>query len=240
MKKVLIVEREKEIADFFSGIVHSMNEHVQIYVSDDYKRAYRISMEEQIELFFVNTVLDRKEESGEVPGFRFVERIRETEIYGFTPIIITCGPKEKENFWFHEFHCYACLEQPYDRERLDKIIWKAMKYQRRKERPSYLIVRRGCVFYPLKQSEIIYIRHRRREMEVRTVREIFAVPYHTVAETVKKLDDNFVLCTRGTLVNRHYIKSVDTVNMVIHLKEKAGTLELGRTYKQNFLEWLRR
>ena len=62
------------------------------------------------------------------------------------------------------------------------------------------------------------------------------MPYKSCKAMLEELDsDDFIKCNRGTIVNLSYIKTVDTVNRMIHLRESDRVLEIGPVMKKSFM-----
>lgn len=63
------------------------------------------------------------------------------------------------------------------------------------------------------------------------------VPYKTCKALLKELDsEDFLMCSRGTIVNRKFVKKIDAVSRYIYLKGRSEVLELGIILKSDFLE----
>lgn len=62
------------------------------------------------------------------------------------------------------------------------------------------------------------------------------LPYKPVKEILKELDsDDFVRCNRFVIVNRNYVETIDSVNRYVTFKNRTDSVEIGLTYKKNFL-----
>ena len=63
--------------------------------------------------------------------------------------------------------------------------------------------------------------------------------YKSCKQLLELLDsDNFVQCNRNTIVNRQYIKIIDSTNRYIILKGSSIVLEIGIIMKKGFLQKL--
>lgn len=61
-------------------------------------------------------------------------------------------------------------------------------------------------------------------------------PNKPVKDILKELNsDDFVQCNRFVIVNRNHVETVDPVNRYITFKDRKDVVEIGMTYKKNFL-----
>lgn len=89
MKKILIVEDSVQILAQLSYIAREINSSNKIYAFEKLEEAYRCALENDIDLFVVDIILE-KEKPGDISGLQYVENIRKIDRYKFIPVIC-CG-----------------------------------------------------------------------------------------------------------------------------------------------------
>lgn len=69
--------------------------------------------------------------------------------------------------------------------------------------------------------------------------EVLEIPYITLKKIVDELDCNdFIQCSRNTIVNKKFINNIDISNRVIQLKGLKGKVDIGITFKTKIKEYL--
>ena len=234
----MLLEPERFLSDRLYQIILKCDKNVSIFQIADVARAYQMAVAYDIELMIVDIHLNR-ESPEDTEGLRFISDIRELEKYAFVPIIILNSLLDDCLHTFWKLHCYGCLEIPLCEQAAEDMIKDALRYRMPEKGKKYLFFRDGCVIHSFCTSEVVYIEHRRRKTYVHTTEGIVPVPYQTCEEMLKQLMHyGFVICSRGTLVNLEFIRSVDSLNQYLILKEDYGTLVTGRNYSRKIKDIL--
>lgn len=238
MKKVLVVDHDPAVRKILCRIIQACDDTACIFQTADVANAYQTAVANDIELMLVDMILD-KNQPGDISGLKFVADIRKIEKYAFIPIIIVSSLMDDSSHIFRELHCYGFLEKPFSEESAADLIKDAMRFRMEKKMKKSICFRQGCVIYPMRISEIVYIEHKRRQMFVHTTKDTVRIPYQTCSRTMEELGDSgFAICARGLVVNLEYIQYLDTLNQYILLKNGHGRLELGRGYIRNIKDSL--
>ena len=70
--------------------------------------------------------------------------------------------------------------------------------------------------------------------------ELLEIPYITIKEFMSEADGfGFCQCSRSTVVNKNYIKSVDTINRYISFRGTDKIVEVGPVYRKKFVKEMR-
>lgn len=232
MKKVLILEDKEIHRKTLLRILEEIEEPVQVYSTDKIAEAYKISMENTVNLFLVDIILET-EEKGDVSGLKFVDSIRKLPQYSFTPVIFITSSEDPKMHAFHELHCYGYIEKPFDKEEVKELIIKALKFPIQENEDRNIYLRTEGIMYSVKVKDIIFIEIGRRKMVVHTVNESITVSYMTSEKMLKELDSSdFVQCSRKNIVNKKYVEQIDFVNRYIKLKDMEEYIEIGSTMKE--------
>ena len=93
MKKILIVEDSVQILAQLSYIAREINSSNKIYAFEKLEEAYRCTLENDIDLFVVDIILE-KEKPGDISGLQYVENIRKIDRYKFIPVMLRAPWKD--------------------------------------------------------------------------------------------------------------------------------------------------
>lgn len=235
MKEVLILEDKEEARKALVHLVKEVEASAVIYETVGEEEAYAIAMKHTIDLFLVDIIL-HPEIMGDQSGADFAQEIRAVEKYLFTPIIIITSLYDPKMCMYSSVHCYRFIEKPFDAEKVKETIREAIKYHTVNTRKRNIYFHVDGLLEMVALDEIMYIESKDHKLHITTKREHFCVPYKSCKAMLEELDsDDFIKCSRGTIVNLSYIKTVDTVNRMIHLKESERVLEIGPIMKKSFM-----
>lgn len=153
-----------------------------------------------------------------------------------TPIIIITSLYDPKMCMYSSIHCYRFIEKPFDPEKVKETIREAIKYHTVNTKKKNIYFHVDGLLEMVALDEIMYIESKDHKLHITTKRECFCVPYKSCKAMLEELDsDDFIKCNRGTIVNLSYIKTVDTVNRMIHLRESDRVLEIGPVMKKSFM-----
>lgn len=238
MKKVLIVEDNKDTREVLGNLVRQTEPEVKIFLAEDSDRAYSYAMKNTIDVFIVDLVLEVGRRGGDMSGAKFIQQMRHIRKYHFTPVIIVTALYDTKNFLYSETHCYQFIEKPFDQMKMKKTIRDALEYKTKSGEDMTWFYKIDGMVGAVPVKDIIYASSKRQEMNVVTIHEKIHLSYKTCHDLLEELDtDDFLMCKRGTIVNRKYIKRVDSVNRFVYLKGCEDVLEIGPIMKKQFLEW---
>lgn len=237
-KNVLIIEDNKASMDALVELTKECDSTSVIYCADTSAMAYKYAMENSIDLFLIDIMLD-KNVKGDVSGMKFAETIRRMDNYKFTPMIFVTALEDQARNAFHNLHSYEYIEKPFDFDRVRNTISDALQFPKEQERKNrYIYYRKDGILFSLDTEKIMYIEVVGRKLRVCMTDENIEISYRTCSSMMNELDsENFLQSSRSTIVNRKYIKYVDEANRYIGMKD--GTqLEIGKTRKKKFLKEL--
>lgn len=237
-RNVLIVEDNKACMDALAEIVKECDSASVIYCTENSSDAYKYAMEERIDLFLVDIMLDSNIKN-DVSGITFADRIRQLDRYRFVPLIFLTSLEDYKMSAFKNLHCYEYIEKPFDFEKVRDVIGNALKYPIKDERNNRFIYhRQDGILYSVDTEKIIYIESKKRNLILHLVDEEIEIPYKTCSSMLRGLNtEEFLQCSRNVIVNRKFINYVDETNRYVNMKN-GKVLELGRVCKKNFLQVL--
>lgn len=213
-------------------IIASIDLSIEILMAASSDAAYRYAMEKDVDVFIVDIVLDTKV-MGDTSGIKFAECIRGMQKYMFTPVIFTTSLEDPQMYAFRELHCYGYLEKPIDVEQAKELIRKALCFENPKSSSETIYFKRDKIIYPIEVEDIIYTHNVNHEMTIHHRNGTrLRIPYKTCSQLLKEVrTDCMVQCSRNTLVNRRYIRSIDLVNRYITLVDSEQTkIEIGSSF----------
>lgn len=238
-KTCLIVEDNEVQRESMRKLVAETSPAVKIFTVDNLQEAYKILLENIIDVFIVDIVLDRRKK-GDISGVRMVNVLRQIPRYMFTPVIFVTSLEDPQMFAYSNLHCFSYLEKPYNKEEAKAIITTALEYSTPKMEMEVLCLRREGIIYPFKVEDIVYIESTNRNVTIhKSDGTVEKMPYMTCKNILQEVNNSaLVQCGRGVLVNLNYIKFLDKTNGFIALKASKETLDIGRSYLKDVLNKL--
>ncbi len=233
MKRVLILEDNTATLDYISALIHETEVNSKTYQCTNIKDAYQTALEKDIDLFIVDIILDTNR-PGDSSGLKFVENIRKLDKYTITPVIFVTSLEDARLHSYEMLHCYSFLEKPFDPERLKEMVKLCIQGSRKSREHKTLYFRKDGIIIAIDRDEIVEAEGSGHVLYVKTNRgEMIDVPYITVKKFLEEADDdNFIQCSRSTVVNLLYVRSLDMTNRMIELKNDLGRVGVGVSYKK--------
>ena len=236
MKKVLVVEDNINSRNMITNVLSQIDPSLKIYETGSAEEAYYIAICQSIQLFIVDIILN-KDVPGDVSGIVFADRLRKCKQYKHVPIVIITALEDPKLNAYSHLHCCSYLEKPIDIEGMKSVLKEALEIPVVKEKNEYVYFRKDGILYSVCMKDIIFITVEGRHNRIVCKEEIIETGYISCKQLLELLDsDDFVQCNRSTIVNRQYIKTIDTTNRYITLKGTDIILEIGIIMKKGFLQ----
>lgn len=237
MKKILILEDVKIHRTALEKILEDISD-IQVLVAETMETAYKLSMENTINLFLVDIILDTQVR-GDVSGLKFVEAIRKNLKYSFTPLIFITSLEDPKLYAYSELHCFGYIEKPFDPTTVKNLIKDALKFPYIEDGGKNLYFRNEGIMYAINSKDIVYIENSKRKLLIHTTKDKFAVLYKTCKEILEELESKrFIQCNRCTIINKNYIETIDYANRFIKLKGVDEEVEIGVAMKKRVMDEL--
>ncbi len=232
MKKVLILEDNKDIRRAISTIVGNCVPNVEILEAANYTEAINIAVLQEIDLFLVDIVLNH-DKRGDSSGYEFAKKIRGMEGYVRTPLVYITAQGDLLAKALHSTHCYDFLDKPIDEKKLHAILINTLVKMEgeEKEEEEVEIFYKGVLF-PMLASDIVYVEVKRRTLYIHDrYGEDLEFPFLPLKEVLDMIGNGKILqCHRAIAVNKDFVRSIDIVSRIITLKEDLGNVEIGTNY----------
>lgn len=236
MKTVLIVEDNARSMEMLTKLVKDIRTDVVIKSASRREEAEILALNNNIDLFMVDIVLDTSN-PGDVSGMEFAERVRAFQKYKYTPIIFITSLEDPELHAYSDIHCYYYVEKPFNVAKVSSVIAEALEFPRCEKEEQHIYLRRDGVLYKKYISEIIYIENSRSGQIIYCTSGNLELSYKSTKTILRELNsERFVQCSRFTIVNQDYIEKIDITNRYIQLRDVEGQIEIGNSFKKNFLK----
>ena len=236
MKTVLIVEDNIRNMEMLVKIIENLEEEIMIKRATNLEEASSMILKYNIDLFMLDIILD-PDNSNDASGMKFAEHIRTFQRYKYTPIIFITALEDPQLHAYSELHCYSYVEKPYDANKVSAVILEALAFPKAGEESRSVFFRKDGILYKKKISEIVYIENSRRGQIVHCTNGNLKLPYKPNKKILEELgSDKFVQCSRYVIVNKDFIDKIDIVNRYIELFSLKEQIEIGESFKKNFLK----
>lgn len=97
-KKILILEDNDAALIHIAGLINEIDNKLDIKMFNNIRDAYLCAMENRIDLFIVDIILDIKH-PGDTSGLKFIDNIRKIQYYEFTPVIFITSLEDANKHW---------------------------------------------------------------------------------------------------------------------------------------------
>lgn len=241
MKKILILEDNSTTVEHLKALIKEIAIKALIFAYDQAAEGYQCVMENNIDLFIVDIILDTKR-PGDSSGLKFIDHIRKIEQYAFTPVIFITALEDSRLYTYEELHCYRFFEKPFDSEELKEEIRHCLKFSDVRPEKKKLYFRKDGVVVSLKQEEIVYVESHRHYAQIHLKSgEKIKMPYLTLKRFLAEADSKeFIQCSRSMVINLDYMDNIDFSNGVISLNKGREKAEIGVRFKKLLKEIFRR
>lgn len=238
-KNCLIIEDNYVQREFMKRLVQELSGEVAVYDVDNIQEAYQILLENTIDFFIIDIVLDRNKKN-DISGVKLANVVRDIPYYAFTPIIFVTSLMDPKLFAYSNLHCFCYLEKPFSKDEAKSVIRDAMEYSTPKKEMSTFCLRKGGILFPIHVDNIIYIESFNRSIIIyKSDGKSDKMPYMTCRQILQEAGNSSLLqCNRSVIVNKKYIWSVDRVNRYIELRECGKRVDIGVTYLKKVMNEL--
>lgn len=232
--KILIVEDNRAHMEALTRILKELDNDLRIYSAYDLKTAFCMGLEQHIDLFLVDIILET-DKPGDVSGLNFVQEIREIAKYKFAPVIFITALEDPKLYSYSQLHCFKYIEKPFDAQQVRQTVREAMEFPSRSRDDKYVYFRKDGIVYSKCIKEIVHIVSSKRKIVINCINDVLEVQYKTCEEILKELDtDIFIRCSRYDIINRKYIDHIDYINRFVKMKHIEKPVEIGITMKKAF------
>lgn len=237
-RNVLIMEDDSRCLNALAEMTRTCDAAGVVFCVDNSAQAYKCAMEEDIDLFLLDIILDTNR-PGDVSGIVFADSIRQMDRYGFTPIIFITSLVDEQMSAFHRLHCFDYIEKPFDMGRVKSVIERALMAPMSTDRErDVLYYKKDGVLYALNVDEIKYIETHFKSVTMHMTNGDVKMPYATNRQLLQNLPRKyFIQCSRNVILNRKHIEYVDKANQFVKIRNDEQ-IEIGSRMKKRFLEEL--
>ena len=229
MSNILIVEDEIITANGLKSIVESIDNEIKVTITAYAEKALRLAKSKDYHAFLLDIQLK------DYSGFDLAYEIREIDKNKLTPIIFITAIPSRELMAFKQIHAYDYIIKPFKEEEVRNSLETIIKYGMDKEpkkEEKFLKIKQRDFSYLIKQEEIIYIESKNRKLFIKTIKDDIDVSTYTLKQILIELEDEFIRCHRGFIINTNYIEKINKTEDTIHLKETADIIPIGRAFKE--------
>lgn len=230
MRYILILEDNIKTLQALANSIQKISSDIIVHQVQSLEKAYSIAYKYKIDVFILDIIL-RTKEPGDTSGISFASQLRKYEEYRFTPIIFITALADPQLYAYSYLHSYGYLEKPFSMDRAIKLVKEALHYRLNVVPDKTIFWRKDGILYPVRISNIIYIEVKRHFLFIHMKEDVLEIPYVTMKNFLKDVVGfGFIQCSRNIAVNKQYIKSIDSINKYIQLKDIDDNVEIGPTF----------
>lgn len=240
VKKVLIIEDSRAEVEALIKVVKRVDAKAEVITAGNIGAAMEYAVTNSISLFIVDIVLVPSKKM-DTSGIDFVETIRNMPQYKYIPVIFVSSLNDSKMYAYQDLHCYSYIQKPLFYSEVEPVVKDALELSRfmsddkKDEKP--LNLKQDNVLYVIQKRDIIYASSKAGKMTIVTEREKFVFFYLTCKDLMEKLEsDDFIQCSRSTIVNRKHINSIDKTNSIVQFRNCKDLVQIGKIFKKGFLK----
>lgn len=230
MSNVLIVEDEMITAKGLEAIIKSIDSQLKVDMTAYAREALSMAKSNDYDVFLLDIQLK------DYSGFDLAHEIREIDKCKLTPIIFITAIPSRELMAFKQIHAYDYIIKPFKEEEVINSLETIIKYginMDTKKEDKYLKLKQRDFSYLIRQDEIIYLEYKNRRLFIKTIKDEFDISTYTLKQILKELENKFLQCHRGFIINTDYIEKIDKTEDNIYLKGISDTIPIGRAFKES-------
>lgn len=232
MKTVLIVEDQQNIQNELENIIMSIDPSLQVIKTGYSKEALRIAKETTIDVFLLDIQLF------DYSGMELAEQLRSIDKYLLVPFIFITAIPTQEVMAYKKIHCYDYIVKPFSAQEAKSIIAPIINHFIQLDVPqnNVLQLKQKGVTYNFRQNEIVFIEARNRRLFITTIHETASFSNYTLTSIENDLQNSFLRCHKGFIINCDYVHKINHVAQEIVMKPSNYRIPLGRKYSPNLKE----
>lgn len=241
MKKLLLLEKNKNMLERLEDILFEIDERIVVFSRNNVREAYQCAIKMQIDLFIVDIMLNAN--SRRIPPeLIFVDKLRSSDRYCFTPILFLTDVKNTVLYRYEKLNCYKFINKPVNEYEFKKVVENSLIFLSGIQQNDMFYYQWNNIVYRINKSTVTYIEMIDEKMYIHTNdRKVKCAPNISMKMMMKKLNNSdFVKCHRSTIVNLNYVESMDAAKRMIQLKDGLERVSVGATYMRYLEEILRK
>lgn len=229
-KKILMLENQKNYLRIIRETTNKLLDNVELLHAKNTSEGIVIAMEALINVFIVDLDIGA---CNNVAGIKFIEHLRQSDKYRFTPIIVLSSAKDPNKHVYENLHCYSFMEKPIKESVLFEKISEVLMYNQHNKVTKQGYFKIDGIYHAINVDDIIYTESHNRKMLINSRKKKYLVPYITCEQFLERYNsDVFLRCSKSAIVSKNYIQSVDLTNRYIELKDDFGHVGIGIYYKK--------
>lgn len=208
---MLIVEDDKLQRENLKQMIQEIDKSLTIYEAEDKDEALKISMDNNIAIFYIDVALKNSS------GLDFAIELRKIHKYNLSWIIFLTTHIEYITQALKEVHCYDYILKPYDKEKLIDMSRRIMLHEHNNtvvERKHAIFDLKDGVFIKIYVDEIIFIEVNIRTCTLHTKKGKYEVKGLSLKQSLKLTNSkNIIQCHKSFAVNINYITKIEKVSI---------------------------
>ncbi|MDO4302406.1 MAG: LytTR family DNA-binding domain-containing protein [Bacillota bacterium] len=235
-RSILIIEDNQDQRGMLVKLVGQVDGSARIHTAGDVATAYKILMENTIDVFLVDIILDLGKK-GDISGIKLVDQIRKIPKYMFTPVLFITSLEDATGYAYQKLNCLGYVEKPFSPDQVKQLVEKALYFSTQRDQDATYCFRKKGILFPVKISNILYMESNRHVVNIYTQEGgVLSVNNKTLKEIEEEMDaDCMMMCSRNTVINKDFIENIDVLNRFITLKDSDKKIEIGKTFKKKVL-----
>lgn len=243
--RVLILEDHDKTREMIKKIVKACASDCEIFDFATRVDAYLCAMENTIDLFLVDIILDPTKKNDN-SGIIFADSLRQNSKYKLTPIIFITTLLGMETEMLKRIHCYDYIEKPIGdgqivKRHIEEVV-EAIRSSNAPKKPEYIPLRHDGIGYVVYLDKVVYFTSKRGVLHIQLTDDVIEIPNMSAMTLLKEIKETtFLIPTYGTAINPRHIESIDFRNKEVYMKGIQEVIPIGgrkfKSFREAYLGW---
>jgi two-component system LytT family response regulator len=225
MRKILIIEDAKQIANKLETIALELNPNIKVYKTGSKVGAIDIISFHKIDAFFIDIQLE------DYNGMDLAKELRIMKCYQFVPMVFITAVPTRELEAFKQIHSYDYILKPFTLEQIKRVFKEILlDYFDETNEEDSILLEYKAYNHAILTKDILFIEMINRRIHVITKEDTVEYIIMPLKKFEERLPEGFLRIHQSFIVNLKYVTSFSLSLHKVEMKGYDNDLPIGRSY----------
>lgn len=228
MKKILIIEDEKNIANQLEYLAYDQNPNIIIYKAGSKVEVMKILKNHTMNAFFIDIQLE------DYNGLELAKELRKLLDYQFVPMVFITAAPTRELEAFRQVHSYDYILKPFTLDEVKKVFKEILlDYFNESGYEETIVLEYKSYHHTIKTRDILYVEMYNRRIHLITKDDNIEYNVMSLTKFHEKLPELFIRVHQSYIINKRYLESYSLSLFLIKLVGCDTEIPIGRSFIKN-------
>ncbi len=225
MRKILIIEDDKQIANKLETIALELNPNIEVYKTGSKVGAKDIISFHKIDAFFIDIQLE------DYNGMDLAKELREMKHYQFVPMVFITAVPTRELEAFKQIHSYDYILKPFTLEQIKRVFKEILlDYFDETNEEDSILLEYKAYNHAILTKDILFVEMINRRIHVITKEDTIEYIIMPLKKFEERLPEGFLRIHQSFIVNLKYVTSFSLSLHKVEMEGYDNDLPIGRSY----------